>query len=85
MLKQFLSLAAFTLFLLSGLASAQNTGTRSDTLDVLHYSIALNIVNLAPPLSGTTTLRIVPKINNLNAINLDLDDGFTVSGVTYNG
>ena len=85
MLKQFLPLAAFALFLLSGLASAQNTGTRSDTLDVLHYSVALNIVNLAPPLSGTTTLRIVPKINNLNTINLDLDDGFTVSGVTYNG
>ena len=82
--NNFLQSLLLLLFLLPTVAFAQATGTRSDTLDVLHYRIDLNLVSLNPPLSGTTTIVITPKVSNLHAINLDLDDSFTVSGVNYN-
>lgn len=62
------------------------TGTRSDTIDVLHYDIALDLVSFSPQnLSGTTTLSIVSKMANLAEIRLDLDNAFTVSEVLVNG
>lgn len=45
---------------------------RSDSIHVAHYDIALYIDPYAHTISGTTTLQVVPKMNNLSHINLDL-------------
>ena len=47
---------------------------RSDSIHVAHYDIALYIDPYAHTISGTTTLQVVPKMNNLSHINLDLRD-----------
>ncbi|HOY32149.1 MAG TPA: M1 family aminopeptidase [Bacteroidales bacterium] len=52
---------------------ARNTKSVSDSLDVLNYSINLNLTNLpSHTISGFTTLRITPLANNLSVVKLDL-------------
>ncbi|MCX6256817.1 MAG: M1 family aminopeptidase [Bacteroidia bacterium] len=56
----------------------------SDSLDVINYYINLNITDFTSHvIKGFTTLMIVPKINNLNIVNLDLLM-LTVDSVHYN-
>ncbi|MFH0866318.1 MAG: M1 family aminopeptidase [Bacteroidota bacterium] len=60
------------------------SGLVSDTIDVLNYSINLDIIYLSnKDISGYTELTIVPKINNLSTIPLDLL-GMTVDSVLIN-
>jgi len=50
-----------------------NKGTTNDSLDVLHYSINLDIVYLSHKnIKGNTELLLTPKINGLSQLNLDL-------------
>lgn len=51
---------------------AQTIG-RSDTLDIIHYGIHLNITDFTnKSISGNTELTITPLLNSVNVINLDL-------------
>ncbi|MDD2413437.1 MAG: hypothetical protein PHR79_11045, partial [Bacteroidales bacterium] len=61
-----------SLFLLLGVLKAQTVG-RSDTINVIHYEINLEITDFVnKSISGYTTLKLTPKMDNLNTINLDL-------------
>jgi hypothetical protein len=60
---------------------------RSDTIDIIHYTISLDISNLASrKIHGNCELKLVSLINNLTTIDLDLKaltvDSVKVSGVT---
>jgi hypothetical protein len=51
----------------------QSQSLESDTVDVLNYDINLDIIHLSKrKITGFTELIIVPKINNLNRLKLDL-------------
>ncbi len=66
--------------------NAENNNIRlhSDTLDVLNYNINLDISDYASnTLTGFTTLKIVPKIENFSVVNLDLL-ALTVDSVKVN-
>ena len=53
--------------------ASKNLILHSDTIDVLNYSINLNISDIeSKTISGYTELSIVPKINNINTFTLDL-------------
>jgi len=50
-----------------------NNGLISDTIDVLHYDINLEVAYInSNQISGFTELTIVPKINNIQKISLEL-------------
>ena len=69
---------------LEAAAYAQNE-ERSDTLDILHFDIDLEVVNyIQGVISGRCGVRFTPKMNNVDHIRLDLLD-FTVSGVNLDG
>lgn len=52
---------------------AYPTDPRSDTVDILHYHVALDIPNLNNPwLGGACTVRFVPKIAGVQSLRLDL-------------
>ena len=60
---------------------------RNDTIDITHYTISLDISNLASrQIRGNCQLKLVSLINNLTQIDLDLKaltvDSVKVSGVT---
>ncbi len=57
---------------------------RSDSIDVLHYHINLSITSVVShPISGYTNVTIVPKINGITTLNLDLLK-FTIDSVKLN-
>lgn len=59
--------------------------SRSDTFDVTHYGIHLDIVDLSQKrIDGYCDVSITSKINNLRKVNLDLL-ALTVDSVAYNG
>lgn len=61
-----------SLFLFLGVIKAQTVG-RSDTINVIHYEINLEITDFVnKSISGYTTLKLTPRMDNLNTINLDL-------------
>ena len=70
-------------------------GRRSDTLDVLHYEIALDLTDsLSKELKGVTEITLLSKQNGLSKVNLDLLnltvdslwlDGSKTSNWTHNG
>ncbi|MBI4648706.1 MAG: hypothetical protein HY738_19505 [Bacteroidia bacterium] len=63
----------------------QAKSLHSDSIDVLHYEIHLDITNIAgQTISGYTELEIVPKISGLNIIALDLLK-LTVDSIKYAG
>lgn len=50
-----------------------NHNQRSDTLNVLHYHVNLNITSVASsPISGFTDVKVTPKLNGITTLNLDL-------------
>jgi aminopeptidase N len=52
---------------------AQATNLRSDTIDILHYHIQLDITDFAgQTIKGFTTISFAARINNVTEINLDL-------------
>ncbi len=56
----------------------------SDTLDVLHYEINLDLFHLSTKkIKGYTELKITPKVNNVNGIKLDLLR-FNIDSITIN-
>lgn len=58
---------------------------RSDTIDVTHYTISLDISNLSSgQIQGNCALKLVSLISNLTTINLDLK-GLTVDSVKVRG
>lgn len=58
---------------------------RSDSMDVLHYHVNLNITSVtSSPISGYTEVKVVPKINGLTTLNLDLLK-LTVDSIKMNG
>lgn len=57
--------------------------TRSDSLDILHTDITLNLGNV-PQLQATTVLTLAAKVANVPSIRLDLET-LTVDAVMANG
>lgn len=50
-----------------------NNNAKSDTIDILHYDIDLNLCDIAAQqLEGRCTILFTPKVANVNIINLDL-------------
>jgi aminopeptidase N len=50
-----------------------NHNQRSDTVDVLHYHVNLNITSVtSSPIGGYTDVRFTPKINGVSHLSLDL-------------
>jgi aminopeptidase N len=80
--KKITILIAFYLFAISVFASGPgsnnqimniNHNQRSDTIDILHYHVNLNITSVtSSPISGYTDVRMVPKQNGVTTLNLDL-------------
>ena len=49
------------------------TNLRSDTIDILHYSIALDITDFTTDtIRGYTDIRFTPLMSNVNVLSLDL-------------
>ncbi|MBN8702517.1 MAG: T9SS type A sorting domain-containing protein [Bacteroidetes bacterium] len=64
--------------------SAQALNTRSDTFDILKYTINLEITDFTnKKISGNTIVRFAPKLNGVNYIDLDLYK-LTVDSVKLN-
>ena len=58
--------------------------TATDSIDVLHYEIDLDIIYLSQhKIEGNTKLQIIPKYNNINSISLDLQH-LTVDSIFIN-
>jgi aminopeptidase N len=52
---------------------AQNIKSESDTIDILNYSINLDLIYLSnQEIKGNAELKITPKHNNINRLKLDL-------------
>jgi len=66
---------------LSGPLIPDTNGIRSDTINILHYTITLNITDfVTDTLRGNTLITYVPKMNNVKTISFDLLH-FTVDSV----
>ncbi|MGC8864343.1 MAG: M1 family aminopeptidase [Bacteroidales bacterium] len=65
--------------------AAQAQGLKSDTIDVVHYDLHLDIMNFsAKNLNGFAVLTLTPKMNQITHIPLDLL-ALTVDSVKVNG
>ncbi len=54
-------------------SQAQASNMRSDTVNILNYTINLNITDFTGKIiSGNTQIKFTPKINGVNKLNLDL-------------
>lgn len=72
-MKIILLIFTLTFFVFINKCFTQNyKTTHSDTIDVLHYTINLDVDYTIAGISGNTFLTITPKINNLDVISLDL-------------
>ena len=59
--------------------------SRSDTIDILNYQINLDVTNFSDQqINGNCKVIFTPKLNNINAIDLDLQ-GLNVDSITSNG
>src|SRR3990172_5596284 len=57
----------------SGYPAILATNQRSDTIDILKYTINLNITDFTTDtIRGNTIVKFVPKMNTINTISLDL-------------
>ncbi|HEY1038129.1 MAG TPA: hypothetical protein VGF30_01915, partial [Bacteroidia bacterium] len=57
---------------------------RSDTADILNYTVSLQITDFAgQTISGNTFVKFTPKINGLNYLCLDLLQ-MNIDSITYN-
>lgn len=71
--------------LLSNNTTSNPSNERSDTVDVLHYHIDLNIIDFTGKIiSGFTTITFTPKQNSVNTLSLDLL-AFTIDSIVQNG
>lgn len=62
-----------------------NNNDRSDTLDILHYTITLDITDFSTKIiRGNCALQFSPKLNNVASIALDLQT-FTIDSITLDG
>lgn len=62
----------------------QASNSRSDTIDIVHYDLQLDLSDISSRhLSGDCTITLVPKMDNVNRIDLDLE-GYAVHGVQLN-
>lgn len=57
--------------------------SRTDSIHVAHYDLALYIDHINRTISGTATLQVVPKMNGLSYFDLDLKS-LTTDAVTIN-
>lgn len=63
----------------------QNSNARSDTFDVFHYDISIDVTNYNDEfINAVTTIIVSPKQEGLNAINFDLFE-LEVDSVLFNG
>src|ERR1044071_5898987 len=54
-------------------AQAQAQNSISDTIDILHYTVKLNITDLVTDtIRGGTIIKITPRINGVTTLPLDL-------------
>lgn len=88
---KFMSRFRFLLFFLLLQAGFQTTGQPlfkaeiSDSIDVLHYGIALNMVNLSTKsIAGTTDLTITPRVSAVSSFRLWLQS-LSLDSVKING
>ncbi|MFB0925404.1 MAG: hypothetical protein QMB65_08995, partial [Vicingaceae bacterium] len=59
--------------------------SRSDTIDILNYQINLDVTIFSgQQINGNCKVIFTPKLNNINAIDLDLQ-GLNVDSITSNG
>ncbi|MGB0175753.1 MAG: hypothetical protein ACPF9D_01215, partial [Owenweeksia sp.] len=66
-------------------APSINNNAKSDTIDILHYDIDLNLYNIATrQLEGSCSILFTPRLNNINTINLDLLE-LNIQSVELNG
>lgn len=57
----------------SQLVNSINNNAKSDTIDILHYDLDLNLYSIASQqLKGICSIRFTPKMNNVNTMGLDL-------------
>ncbi|MBE9467806.1 MAG: T9SS type A sorting domain-containing protein [Bacteroidetes bacterium] len=85
-IKRIIVILIALFFSMSSAVSKNQTQTQinlhRDSVDVLHYSINLNITKFATKqIFGNTELTIVPKTDNLDVISLDLLK-FTIDSIT---
>lgn len=67
----------------SGNPSVQASNLRSDTVDILHYRISLNITDFVTnTISGNTDVYFAARMNNVDTLNLDLLE-LIVDSVTH--
>jgi len=60
-------------------------GLRSDTINILHYTLNLSITDFTTDtLRGNTVIQFTPKMNNRNTISFDLLR-FNIDSITING
>jgi hypothetical protein len=63
--------------------SSVNTNSRSDTVDILNYTIRLSITDFTnQQISGNTSVRFAARMNNVSLLPLDLLE-LTVDSVTH--
>jgi aminopeptidase N len=74
----------FILLTFSLLSNAQTKDTRSDSIDILNYSISLSMPDITTKtIAGHCVLSLKPKFANINKIRLDLLR-LNVTGITQN-
>jgi hypothetical protein len=83
-LKKILHSLLIVFFLVAGISESRaayfpaplipdTNGLRSDTINVLSYTLTLNITDFkTDTLRGNTIVRFTPKMNNIKTLNLDL-------------
>ncbi len=57
---------------------------RSDSIDILHYDIHLDVTDFAGVLKGTTTIRLTPKMLDIDTLIFDLAK-LTVDSIVFEG
>lgn len=62
-----------------------NNNGKSDTIDILHYDIVLDMLNItSKQISGHCDIRYTPKINGVNSMQLDLLE-LQIDSIVQNG
>ncbi len=69
----------------SGIPNLQANNSRSDTVDILNYTINLNITDFTTKvISGNTAVKFTPKMNGVSYLNLDLLK-MTIDSIKFSG
>lgn len=54
------------------LALLKSSTARSDSIDILHYEIRLDVTDFGGTLKGVTTIRLTPKLDGIDTVTFDL-------------